>query len=196
MGAGAALQPRRKDLCRGCVGADGRRMLFKGEMRMFRDMRRGRQALSPEACREILYRGTSGVLALSGDGGYPYAVPISYVFDGAKLYFHCAKSGHKLDAVRRNPKASFCVVDQDLIVPERYTTYYRSVIAFGVMRILEDDGEKRAAVEKLAVKYAPEDSAAHREDAVCRSWAGLCMLEMEIECLTGKEAVELVEKPV
>ena len=69
-----------------------------------------------------------------------------------KLYFHCAKSGHKLDAVRRNPKASFCVVDQDLIVPERYTTYYRSVIAFGVMRILEDDGEKRAAVEKLGVK--------------------------------------------
>ena len=119
---------------------------------MFRDMRRGRQALSPEACREILYRGTSGVLALSGDGGYPYAVPISYVFDGAKLYFHCAKSGHKLDAVRRNPKASFCVVDQDLIVPERYTTYYRSVLAFGVMRILGDDGEKRALVEKLAVK--------------------------------------------
>ena len=73
---------------------------------MFREMRRKRQALSREEISLILYRGTSGVLALSGDDNYPYAVPISYVYDGEKIFFHCAKSGHKLDAIQQNEKVS------------------------------------------------------------------------------------------
>lgn len=101
---------------------------------MFREMRQKRQALSKEDCDDVLYLGTSGVLALAGDDGYPYAVPISYVYDGEKLYFHGAKAGHKMDAILREPKASFCVIDQDQIVPEEYTTYFRSVIAFGKIR--------------------------------------------------------------
>ena len=161
---------------------------------MFREMRRKRQALSGEACADILYRGTAGVLALSGDDGYPYAVPISYVYDGEKLYFHSARAGHKLDAIAREPRASFCVIDQDQIVPEEYTTYFRSVIVFGSIRVLEEDGEKRAAIEKLAVKYAPGDSAEGRQAAISREWAPLCMLEMSIDHISGKEAIELVRK--
>ena len=65
---------------------------------MFREMRRNGQELPLEECTAILNRGTSGVLALSGDDNYPYAVPVSYAYDGYKLYFHCAKSGHKIDA--------------------------------------------------------------------------------------------------
>ena len=159
---------------------------------MFREMRRKRQALPLEQCEEVLRRGTSGVLALSGDGGYPYAVPISYCYDGSRLYFHCAKEGHKLDAIRREPRASFCVIDQDQVVPEEYTTYFRSVIVFGRVTVLEDDGAKRAAVEKLARKYAPADRAEHRREYIDREWAPLCMLEMTVDHMTGKEAVELV----
>ena len=122
---------------------------------MFRQMRRKKQALSKEECEEILQQGTSGVLAVSGDDDYPYAVPMSYVFCENKIYFHCAKSGHKLDAVSRNEKVSFCVIGQDHIVPEQYTTHYKSVIVFGKIRILENDTEKRTAIEKLAIKYAP-----------------------------------------
>ena len=158
---------------------------------MFRDLRRKRQALPPSACDAILRRGTSGVLALLGDGGYPYAVPLSYVYADGKFYFHCAKSGHKLDAIRREPRASFCVIDQDAVVPAEYTTYFRSVIAFGRIRILTDDAEKRAAIEALAAKYAPDAPAADRQRAIDREWAPLCMLEMRVEHLTGKEAVEL-----
>ena len=159
---------------------------------MFREMRRKRQALPLEQCEEVLRRGTSGVLALSGDGGYPYAVPISYCYDGSRLYFHCAKEGHKLDAIRREPRASFCVIDQDQVVPEEYTTYFRSVIVFGRVTVLEDDGAKRAAVEKLALKYAPADRAEHRREYIDREWAPLCMLEMTVDHMTGKEAVVLV----
>ena len=106
---------------------------------MFREMRRKKQQLSEVETAEILKRGTSGTLALFGDGGYPYAVPISYVFANGKIYFHGGKQGHKLDAVSRNPKASFCVIDQDLVVPEKYTTYFRSAIVFGTIRILETE---------------------------------------------------------
>ena len=161
---------------------------------MFREMRRKKQALPRQACDQVLQRGTAGVLALLGDGGYPYAVPLSYVYDGEKLYFHCAKAGHKLDAIRAQPKASFCVIDQDQIVPAEYTTYFRSVIAFGTVRILEDEQAKRAAIEKLAVKYAPADSAANRARAIEREWAPLCMLEMTIDHLSGKQAIELVQR--
>lgn len=122
---------------------------------MFREMRRKKQALSLAECARILYRGTSGVLALSGDGGYPYAVPMSYVYDGEKLFFHSAGSGHKLDAIRRDPKASFCVIDCDRVVPEAYTTYFRSVIVFGTVRILTAEREKYEAIDKLALKYVP-----------------------------------------
>ena len=160
---------------------------------MFREMRRKRQVLSKEEISSVLYRGTSGVLALAGDDNYPYAVPISYVYDGEKIYFHCAKSGHKLDAIQRNEKVSFCVIDQDKIVPDEYTSYFRSVIAFGTIRILEDQQEKRNAIEKLAFKYAPEDHAENRQKAIDQGWAPLCMLEMAVEHMTGKEAIELVK---
>ena len=160
---------------------------------MFRPMRRHRQQLSQGDCAAILSRGTSGVLAVAGDGGYPYAVPLSYVYQEGTLFFHCAKAGHKLDALRRCSKASFCVIDQDQIVPEEYTTYFRSVIAFGTIRELEDDSEKRAAIEKLARKYTPNDTPEGMDAAIRRDWAPLCMLEMTIDHMTGKEAIELVK---
>ena len=134
------------------------------------------------------------MLALAGDNGYPYAVPISYMYDGEKIYFHSAKCGHKLDAIGKNANASFCVIDQDLVVPEAYTTYFRSVIVFGRMRVIEDEAEMRKAIEKLSIKYAPEDTAAHRDHAISREWKPLCMLEMTVDHVTGKEAIELVKE--
>ena len=56
---------------------------------------------------------------MDGDDDYPYAVPLSFAYDDGRLYFHVAKSGHKLDALRRNPKASFCIIEQDKVVPEK-----------------------------------------------------------------------------
>lgn len=161
---------------------------------MFREMRRNRQLLSDRENIEILERGTSGVLALSGDDEYPYAVPISYVYDHSRIYFHSAKSGHKIDAIRKCSKASFCVIDRDEIVPEKYTTYFRSVIAFGKIRILEDEGEIREAIEKLAVRYYPGDSMANRNREIAREWEPLCMFELSIEHMTGKESIEIAKK--
>lgn len=160
---------------------------------MFQVMRRSRQALSWQETEEILRRGTSGVLALAGAEGYPYAVPLSYVYTQGILYFHCAKVGHKLESIRRCEKASFCVVDRDEIKPEAYTTYYRSAIAFGRVRILESEEEKRRAIEQLPQKYHPMDTPAHRKAVIDREYAPLCMLAFTVEHMTGKQAIELTK---
>lgn len=159
---------------------------------MFRDMRRKDQVLSREECLAVLDRGTSGVLAVHGDDGYPYAVPLSYAYEDGKLWFHCARTGHKLDAILRDPKVTFCVVDRDQVVPLEYTTYFRSVILFGKARVLEDPAEIRTALEKLALRYAPEDSEAHREAILEKELPALVAIEVTMEHLSGKEAIELV----
>ena len=160
---------------------------------MFRQMRRKKQVLTKEECELVLERGTSGVLAVQGDGEYPYAVPLSYVYTDGKIVFHCAKQGHKLDAIAQNDKVSFCVIDLDDIQPERYTTYFRSVIAFGRARVLEEEAEKRAAIEALAAKYTPDDPEGRKQE-IEREYRALCVVAIEIDHLSGKEAIELVKK--
>lgn len=175
---------------------------------MFREMRRRKQELSPEESCRILECATSGVLATAGDADYPYAVPLSYVYDRQeqKIYFHCAKTGHKLDAVQRNSKVSFCVIEQDQVVPKEYTTYFRSVIVFGRIRILKEASGIWKAAEKLAFKYTPEISAVETGEEIRKeirkgineeiegAFGRLCILEMQIEHISGKEAKELVNK--
>lgn len=161
---------------------------------MFREMRRKNQQLPQEDCYRILQTATSGVLAVAGDDGYPYAVPLSFAYKDGKLYFHVAKSGHKLDALRRNPKASFCVIEQDEIVPAEYTTYFRSVIAFGKVRIVEDNAEKRRGLDLLADKYSPNETIESREAEIGKLINALYVMVMEIENMTGKEGRELAEQ--
>ncbi len=166
----------------------------KGTKTMFREMRRKNQLLSEKDSIAVLEKGTSGVLSLLGDGGYPYGVPISYVYADNKIFFHSAKAGHKIDAIKACNKVSFCVIDQDNVVPEKYTTYFRSVIVFGKIRILTDECELRDAIEKLAIKYHPKDDTANRNKEISKGLSHLCMMEMSIEHMTGKEAIEIVKK--
>ena len=161
---------------------------------MFREMRRKKQLLSNSDSISILKKCTSGVLAVSGDDDYPYTVPLSYVYDDNKIFFHAAKSGYKLDAIKNNDKVSFCVIEKDDIKPEEYTTYYRSVIVFGRAFIIEDDNIKREAIEKLALKYYPDDIKENRDKAINNEYNALCIIELDIEYMTGKEAIELINK--
>ena len=162
---------------------------------MFREMRRSKQILTREAAEKILREGDFGVLALSGDDGYNYAVPISYAVEGNKIYFHSAKTGHKLDAIKNNDKVSFCVVGKHETVAEEFTTYFSSVIAFGRIKIVEDDADpdKLRGLELLADKYSSTASAERRAKELSRLSA-LVVPVMTIEHLTGKAARELVKR--
>ncbi len=159
---------------------------------MFRPMRLNKQQLSNEETDAMLKTCTSGVLAVCGDEGYPYAVPLSYAYEDGKIYFHCATSGHKLDAIKNHEKVSFCVVAGDEVHPGELTTYYRSAIVFGRARILEGDEEKRYALERLADKYAP-DFPAQGEAAIKREWKAVTSVVIEIDHSTGKAASEILE---
>ena len=157
----------------------------------FRPMRRKRQQLSNEEAVSILSRATSGTLALLGDNGYPYAVPVSFVYADGHLYFHSAMSGHKVDAIRQCDKASFCVIDQDDVRPEEYTTYFRSVIAFGRIHIVEDETELLSAARLLGDRYNRGNEESLQKE-LAKGLAHMLLIRLDIEHLTGKEAIELV----
>ena len=153
-------------------------------------MRRKRQQLSNEESIAILEKATAGTLALLGDEDYPYAVPISYVYAEGKLFFHSALSGHKVDAIRKYEKASFCVIAQDDVQPKKYTTYYRSVIAFGRIHIVDDEQEKLETARLLGNRYNPNDDERLQKE-IESGLSRMLILRFDIEHLTGKEAIEL-----
>lgn len=162
-------------------------------MTQFREMRRKAQQLSQADSVAVLERATSGTLAVLGDDGYPYAVPLSYVYADGKLFFHSALAGHKVDAIRRCDKASFCVVDTDEVHPGEFTTYFRSVIAFGRVRIVDDPAEKRESARRLGARYNPGDEPALQRE-LDKGLAHMHVIEFSIEHLTGKQAIELTRK--
>lgn len=153
-------------------------------------MRRGRQALTKDEAEAILRNATSGVLSLCGRDGEPYGVPLSHVYADGRLYFHCATAGHKLELIGENPRASFCVVERDEVHPESYTTHFRSVIAFGTLRVIAEDAEKIAVLQLLGRRFAPGDEAGLAEE-IRRLLPRVAVLEMRIARMSGKEAKEL-----
>jgi nitroimidazol reductase NimA-like FMN-containing flavoprotein (pyridoxamine 5'-phosphate oxidase superfamily) len=158
---------------------------------MFRPMRRFKQQLTAAECEQVLLRNTAGVLAVLGDDDYPYAVPISYYYENGKLYFHCALAGHKLDAIQKHAQCSYCVIDKNEIIPERYTTHFRSVIAFGKAKLLQGDAKKQYLL-KLAAKFSPHNEAGCLKE-VEGALPRVNVIELTIEHLTGKEARELAQ---
>jgi hypothetical protein len=156
-------------------------------------MGRKGQLLSEAETSAMLQSCTSGVLAVEGDDDYPYAVPLSFACEDGRLFFHSAKAGHKIDAIGRNAKVSFCVIDADDVVKSAFTTHFRSAIVFGRARILTDDAEERHAIECLVRKYSPDYLEA-ADSEIQRGWKAVCAIELVIEHMTGKAAIEIVKE--
>lgn len=153
---------------------------------MFRKMRRFKQQLSGEECSEVLLHETRGVLSVLGDDGYPYGVPINFLYipEDGKIYFHGAKSGHKIDAIRACDKASFCVYDHGYRKEGEWALNVKSVIIFGRIRILEDQDKISEVCRKLCRKFVDDDS--YFEYEMVHSGPALQCLELTIEHMTGK----------
>lgn len=160
---------------------------------MEKKMRRFKQLLSEEESLKILRSTTSGVLALCGEDMQPYGVPLSHVYDNGKLYFHSALSGHKVDLIKHNCNASFTVIAKDEIHPETYTTYFRSVIIFGKIQIIDNDVEKKRILKILGRRCNPSDDESLSEE-INKEFNKCLAIEMTIERITGKQAIELVNR--
>ncbi len=152
---------------------------------MFRKMREIGLPLSEEETIEMLKTQKHATLALHGDNGYPYAVPISFVYVDHTIIFHSAITGHKLDAIKKDSKASLCVIEQDEILPSEFNTLYRSAIVFGKVRILESNEEKRRALKPILEKYIA-DFMEKGEKYIQSQLDNVAVLILDIEHLSGK----------
>ena len=153
---------------------------------MFRPMRRHKQQVSDDACRAVLQNAKRGVLAVNGDNGYPYAVPLNFVFDDAAntLYFHAAQAGHKLDAIRQNDKVCFTVWENTGKQDGDWAWYVTSVVAFGKARLVDDTQERDRFLRALAAKYFPPEEDVEAD--MQKNAARVQMIAVEVEHMTGK----------
>ena len=151
---------------------------------MFRELTRTKQQISTDECKQILHRELRGVLAVHGDEGYPYALPINFYFDEAsnRIYFHSGKRGHKLDAIARNDKVSFCVYDGGYHKDGHWSLNIRSVILFGRVHVMDDWSDE--LMEVFCRRFT--DDAAYIEQEIERFKDNTVVFYLEIEHMTGK----------
>ena len=132
---------------------------------IFRELSRKKNQLSIEECRKILLQEKRGVLSVFGDGDYPYGMPMNHYFDGESgaIFFHCGQKGHRLDALRRSDKASFCVYDQGYQKAGEWALNIKSVIAFGRVEIMDDPALIKEISEKLSRKFTQDEAYIQKE---------------------------------
>ena len=158
---------------------------------MFRAMRKKKKEISQEAAKELLRGSRRGVLAVNGDDGYPYAVPINYLYDEEtqKIIFHGAKAGHKMDSLKKCDKICFTVYGNETVKELDWAPYVQSVVVFGRCRPVEKAEDILRLVRKFAMKYYPSEALV--EEEIAASGRAVQIFEIEIEHLTGKEIQEI-----
>ena len=153
---------------------------------MFRELVRKKQRISKEECIQLLKEELRGVLSVQGDDGYPYGLPINHYYheDDSCLYFHSGMTGHKIDAIRRCGKASFCVYDQGFRREGEWALNIKSVIVFGRIEIIEDKETIYDISRKLSHKFTRDD--AYIEKEITHSGPRTLMFRLVPEHMTGK----------
>lgn len=157
---------------------------------MFRTIRKKKKDIGVEAAEQLLINCRRGVLAVNGVEGYPYAIPINFYFDkkNRKIYFHGAKAGHKIDALRACDKVCFTVYGNETIKEEAWAPFMQSVVVFGRCRLMESGTEATALLKQFAMKYYPEEKLADEE--IAKDGKATQLFEIEIDHLSGKEVQE------
>ena len=157
---------------------------------MFRPVRRKKGEIPREQAQAVLRTARWGVLAMQGDDGYPHAVPINFLYDekAEKIYFHGAKAGYKVDAIRENDKVCFTACGPEVVKKEAWAPFVKSAVVYGRCRLLESTPENMAHLKQMAMKYYPDEISVDR--AIASDTKGVQMFVIEIEHLTGKEVQE------
>ena len=153
---------------------------------MFRELRRKKQELSRQECLEVLINEKRGVLSVNGDDGYPYGMPLNHFYneeDGC-LYFHGGKIGHRIDAIKRNDKVSYCVYDEGYRNEGEWALNIKSVIVFGKIKLVEDNNKALKICTELVKKFT--DDQKYLEDELKTAFLRVQCLELIPEHITGK----------
>ncbi len=153
---------------------------------MFRKMRRFKQQLPDIDCIELLKKTKRGVLSLIGDNGYPYGIPLDHWYseEDNRIYFHGAKEGHKIDAIKSCDKASYCVYDEGYRNEGEWALNIKSVIVFGKIKLVEDNDKALKICTELVKKFT--DDQKYLEDELKTAFSRVQCLELIPEHITGK----------
>ncbi|MDU4781508.1 MAG: pyridoxamine 5'-phosphate oxidase family protein [Veillonella sp.] len=158
---------------------------------MFKPIRKKINEIDRSAVEDLLQSNRRGILAMNGDNGYPYAIPINYFYDcvGQKIYFHGAKVGHKVELLKASDKVCFTVYGNERIdEAESWAPYMQSVVVFGKCRLLEPGPESIDRLKEFAMKYYPNETLADEE--IARSGRAAQIFEITIEHMSGKQVQE------
>ena len=157
---------------------------------MFRPLRRKQKAISDEAALTLLKNEKRGIFAVNGDDGYPYAIPVNYFYEeeNGKIYFHGAKAGHKIDALKNNDKICFTVYGNKFYKEGEWAPYWQSTVIFGRCKLINDVEFVEQKVRKLAQQYYPNPEEIEAE--ISKDLRAVQLYEITIEHLTGKQIQE------
>lgn len=157
---------------------------------MFRSLRRIKQQLSQEDCISVLKNEVRGVLSVLGDNDYPYGVPVNFYYSHTdnKIFFHGSREGHKIDAIKKHDKVSFCVYDKGTQIEGKHGLDYKSVIVFGRIKILEDREKTINIVRKLAEQF--DFDKKYIDDEINKFAKFVTVLELTPEHICGKRVNE------
>ena len=157
---------------------------------MRKEMRRKERQMSEKDALKALEKAEWGTFCVNGDDGYPYGVPVNYVFKDGKIIFHSATAGYKFDAVKRDEKVSFTVVTYEKIVPEKFAADYESIIVFGKARFAEDREQKEKGLLEL-VKVHHSRYMKEGQEYIQKAFNEACVIEIIPEHISGKRCVVL-----
>ncbi len=157
---------------------------------MFRELQRKNKQISMEECIELLKKETRGVLSVLGDGDYPYGMPMNHWYneEDGKIYFHCGKSGHRLDALRKCNKVSFCTYDSGYREEGDWALHVKSVIVFGTMEIIGDMDTIADIARKLSYKFTQDEEYIRTE--IEKYAKATLLLQLTPEHVCGKQITE------
>ena len=158
------------------------------EEKGFRPMRRFKQQLSQEECESILAKVYRGFLSVNGEMGYPYTVPMNFVYENGHIYFHSALEGHKIDAIRLSPNACFTVIDEPVQQENDWWFHVKSVICFGKVSIIGNEDERIRRLWQLGEKYFPDGYNIDAE--LINNGPRIAVLDLKIDHITGKKVKE------
>ena len=153
-------------------------------------MRRIKQQLSDAEALEILAKAKRGVLSVVGDDGWPYGIWLNphYRREDGRIYFHGAKEGHKIDALRRDARVSFTVIDEGVQDEGGWAYTFRSVVVFGRIEFVEDQTLALERCRELARRFNPSEEAIEKEIRIAGARVQvLCLIP---EHITGKRVHE------
>ena len=153
---------------------------------MFRELMRKNRKISTEECIDILKTTKRGVLSVNGDDGYPYGMPMNHWYneDDGKIYFHCGKSGHRLDALQKCNKVSFCTYDDGYRNSGEWALNIKSVVVFGRIEIVDDLNKIADITTKLSHKFTSDDEYISAE--IAQSACNTLLLVLTPEHICGK----------